>query len=87
VVNQGFSQFPPVCGPLLGYSLIIGVNVFSHERIPRTVSGMKLVYTNKGKSGIISKEEIFSRNDESTDIQARPGTHCGRIDGFFFLDS
>jgi len=48
---------------------------------------MKLVYTNKGKSGIISKEEIFSRNDESTDIQARPGTHCGRIDGFFFLDS
>ena len=48
---------------------------------------MKLVYTNKGKSGIISKGEIFGRNDESTDIQARPGTRCGRIDGCFFLNS
>jgi len=48
---------------------------------------MKLVYTNKQKSGIITKEEIFGRNDESTGIQARPGSCCSRIDGFFFLDS
>jgi len=35
--NQDFSQFLSFCEPLLGYSLIIGINVFSHERILRTV--------------------------------------------------
>ena len=35
--SQDFSQFLSFCEPLLGYSLIIGINVFSHERILRTV--------------------------------------------------
>ena len=49
--------------------------------------GMKLLYTNKGKSGIISKGEVFGHNDESTDIQAGPGSRFGRTDGFFLLHS
>jgi hypothetical protein len=48
---------------------------------------MKLLYTNKGKSGIISKGEVFGRNAESPDIQPGPGTRFGRIDGFFLLQS
>ena len=36
---QDFSRILPFCGPLLGYSLIIGVNIFSHGRILRTVKG------------------------------------------------
>ena len=44
-------------------------------------SVLKLVYTNKEESGIIRRIEILGRNDESTYIQAVPGTRFGRIDG------
>jgi len=70
----------------LGYSLIIELNVSAKIGF-REPLWLKLVYTNQGKSGIISKGEIFGRNDEFTDNQARPGTQCGRFDECFFLDS
>lgn len=84
--NQDFSQFLSFSEPLLGY-----IDYRNQRLQSRTDSanrcGMKLLYTNKGKSGIISKGEIFGHNDESTDIQAGPGIRFGRTDGFFLLHS